>query len=206
MQRRRLKSIAGIKRVEPGDVYGRLTVFEEVSRDKHYNRRFLCRCSCGSGKRKIIVESNLRLGLTCSCGCLIPGGVYGFKPKKSESDVALAVVFGHYKMSARQRGKAFNLSTDQVKELISASCHYCGDQPRRQLTRKCVCVDGKRMKVPYNNFVYNGIDRVDPDKGYVFENLVPCCWECNRMKSSTKVEDFIRRIRRIYDCTIDVRL
>jgi hypothetical protein len=31
---------------------------------------------------------------------------------------------------------------------------------------------------------YNGIDRVDNEKGYLVENCVPCCFTCNSLKKS----------------------
>lgn len=53
--------------VNPGDVFGRWTVIQEVeSPTKH--RRMLCRCSCGT--ERIVVLQSLRAGETKSCGCL----------------------------------------------------------------------------------------------------------------------------------------
>lgn len=49
-------------------------------------------------------------------------------------------------------------------------CVYCGDE-----------------------IVTVGVDRVDNAKGYVMDNVVPCCAICNSMKSSMKLVDFLRR-------------
>ena len=35
----------------------------------------------------------------------------------------------------------------------------------------------------YCNSVSTGLDRVDNNKGYTNANIVPCCGECNRLKS-----------------------
>ncbi len=37
----------------------------------------------------------------------------------------------------------------------------------------------------------NGIDRVDNERGYLTDNTVPCCWECNDMKATSTAEEFI---------------
>ena len=51
----------------PGSVFGRLTVLDEVGKDKHGQRLWLCGCSCGG--KTVVTGSNLR-GKTRSCGCL----------------------------------------------------------------------------------------------------------------------------------------
>lgn len=52
--------------VQSGTVFGRLTVIREIERSGP-NRRFLCRCDCGSETVKFL--GNLRLGRSRTCGC-----------------------------------------------------------------------------------------------------------------------------------------
>ena len=54
--------------------------------------------------------------------------------------------------------------------------------------------DTKRIYV-----FYNGIDRVDNNRGYEIENVVPCCTSCNSAKMDLSKEDFLCRIKRCYD-------
>lgn len=49
-----------------GNIYGKLTVLNEVN-PKNHKRRYLCECSCG--KQKTVYQVNLRSGATTSCGC-----------------------------------------------------------------------------------------------------------------------------------------
>ena len=56
----------------------------------------------------------------------------------------------------------------------------------------------KRNKRGPWSYVYNGIDRVDSDGGYVTGNVVPCCWPCNRMKMDMVHADFLRHVGKIY--------
>ena len=67
------------------------------------------------------------------------------------------------KRSAKSRGLAFNLSTNDVAELLSTRfCYYTG----REL-----------------NDVNFSIDRKDCSKGYVDDNVVACCKDANNLKS-----------------------
>lgn len=53
--------------LKPGDIYGRLTLVREVTKDRTKSRRWACLCECGN---EVIVQiSNLRNGHTTSCGC-----------------------------------------------------------------------------------------------------------------------------------------
>lgn len=55
-------------RVEIGDVFGRLTVLEEMlKREPNNARRWLCRCECGA--LKVVRAGHLNGGKTQSCGC-----------------------------------------------------------------------------------------------------------------------------------------
>lgn len=44
----------------------------------------------------------------------------------------------------------------------------------------------------------SGIDRVENDKGYILDNCVPCCAQCNRDKGSSSLCDFVARTWRRY--------
>lgn len=43
------------------------------------------------------------------------------------------------------------------------------------------------------------MDRVDSKKGYLINNVVACCWNCNKAKASLSQEDFLRLIENIYN-------
>lgn len=47
-----------------------------------------------------------------------------------------------------------------------------------------------------------GIDRVDNSVGYTKENSVPCCKLCNFMKKAMSRNDFLSRIKKIYEFNI----
>lgn len=51
-----------------GQRFERWSVLEEAGRDKHWNALWKCQCDCGS--IRIVSGTNLRRGITKSCGCL----------------------------------------------------------------------------------------------------------------------------------------
>jgi len=82
-----------------------------------------------------------------------------------------------YKSEAKRKANKFELSFEELKTIIRKPCHYCGD-----LLNK-----------------YNGIDRMDNTKGYIYNNCVPCCKLCNFKKGAMKYKDFLEWIERVYE-------
>jgi hypothetical protein len=82
------------------------------------------------------------------------------------------IISNLYKGNAHRRGLDWNLSPEEVQELVFESCFYCGISPFRAI------------KVRGNIFYYNGIDRVDNKRGYFSDNVVSCCKTCNIAKST----------------------
>lgn len=92
-----------------------------------------------------------------------------------------------YRDEQRHNGN-FNISPYKFRKLTSQNCHYCEQEPRSKINR--------RTKVTYT---YNGLDRIDSDKGYILNNVVPCCQTCNTMKSDMSVDEFRDQVRRVYN-------
>lgn len=80
---------------------------------------------------------------------------------------------GQYKVyvaGAARRNLAFELSRDEFNALTTHDCTYCGKPTTATHT--------------------NGVDRVDNDRGYVADNVVPCCGTCNSMKGTLSNHEF----------------
>jgi hypothetical protein len=73
--------------------------------------------------------------------------------------------------------KDFRLTPEEYYALRSGNCTYC----QRETTKTHT----------------NGIDRVDNDVGYVFDNCVTCCHDCNMLKLVTPREEFIAHVIKI---------
>ena len=117
----------------------------------------------------------------CICCNLLPKGETG-----------LNKVVSSYQDSAKVRGYKFTLTKEEVRELTSSSCYYCGNPPNKIKSRKY-----KNGRSDWGNYVYNGIDRIDNSKGYTNENCVPCCEMCNRGKGSISLTEWLSYIQRM---------
>ena len=171
---------------EMGNRYHRLTVIKEAGRNKDNNALWECQCDCGN--TVFVSGSSLRNGHTKSCGCqrIDSARVKWTMP----GETSFKSLYGIYKRgSAERRNLEFTLTIDQFREIIAQNCFYCGCPPSNSHYRT-------RGNGAYS---YNGIDRVDNNKGYILENVVPCCKRCNYMKREMGQEDFINHVVSIYN-------
>lgn len=152
-----------------GDKFVDWTVLSEVEhRGKKY---FLCRCRCGYEGR--VSSTDLRHGNSRRCrSCGLS------RNKKDYGVAAKNAVVRTYTENAAKKGRVWSLSDDELDALFSAPCHYCNVPPYSVSTTSG------------GEFVYNGLDRVDNDRGYEKNNVVPCCVICNRAKRAMPYEAF----------------
>lgn len=80
-----------------------------------------------------------------------------------------------YLQGARRRNLPFLLDLFQFRQLYEKPCSYCGLEPAK------------------------GVDRRHNEFGYIPNNCVPCCKQCNRAKRDLAEEDFLSWLRRISD-------
>ena len=74
----------------------------------------------------------------------------------------------HYKSAAKKRRLAYALDFRHFADLISDVCFYCGSTPDP----------------------FNGVDRVDNNRGYESNNVVTACVSCNLAKGTRSRKDF----------------
>lgn len=134
-----------------------------------------CWCRCECGKELPVSVQYLRAGKK-SCGCSRPG------PKLQTPAEQL---FRVYQRSAAQKHLSWHLSFEEFLNLTQTNCHYCGVEPTNTFSHRQA------------DFRYNGIDRIKNDVGYTRENLVPCCWICNRAKLNMTYEQFLEYLSRV---------
>ena len=82
-----------------------------------------------------------------------------------------------YIHAAKHRNRSFALSKIDFALLVSSPCYYCGELQEN----------------------FNGVDRVNNDKGYTLDNCVSCCEMCNRMKLTKSKEEFIMKCKQIIE-------
>lgn len=168
-----------------GQVFGRLTVERHLGMSDASNRAWGCRCECG---RRLVVNARCLLkGQVRSCGCL-NSDACGGRNKLPYGHASRNELLASYRKSAASRGHVFDLPEDVFFALVSADCTYCGGAP--DTVRK----PNKQVN---GEFVYSGVDRVENDKGYIAENVVSCCWVCNRAKGRLSSAEFSAWLDRI---------
>ena len=170
---------------ESGNVHGKLTVLyrdenkikkSSIGKILRSKSMWVCKCECGN-----IVSvwgASLRDGHTQSCGKCLPSGVAAF-----------GAMYGSMKQHAGLRGIPWNISREQVKEITSQNCHYCGKEPRQ------ISKSSKNNGI----YIHNGIDRMDSSIGYEIDNCVPCCKTCNFAKHVMSVDEFKKWIVSVYN-------
>jgi len=103
--------------------------------------------------------------------CIECGRVRKQKPRFKYTDL---------RRGARLRNYEWSLEEQDTSGLFLSDCYYCGKPS----------VEGLKI---------HGLDRIDNNKGYHLDNVVPCCEQCNRAKLSDTKEDFIEMCKRVAD-------
>lgn len=162
---------------EVGNRYGRLMVisFAASSGTSKHGKRAYWNCQCDCGRLLVVDGGNLRTGNTSSCGCYHKEKMSG-EGSPRYSGGMLKAEYRRQQRSAKIRKLDFTLIETEVEKLFSYSCFYCGQEPQE---------DNRGL-------VRNGIDRMDNRVGYIIDNVVSCCWRCNRQKDSFDSEEFIK--------------
>lgn len=99
-----------------------------------------------------------------------------FRIRMNKYRMTLVGQYHEYLKSAKKRNYEFLLSKDDCLSFFNTDCYYCNGK-----------INGL------------GIDRIDNDKGYTLDNVVPCCYRCNIMKHTSTQESFLSHIKQILD-------
>jgi hypothetical protein len=158
-----------------GEKFGKLLVTKEFKRIGKY---LFWKCVCECGEISFVTSSDLKRGRINYCTKC--------NQQKSEKSI-LQVLYKNYKLNALKRNIPFNLTIDDFNKIITKNCDYCNVPPQQVLHKKGMKYD----------LTYNGIDRVDNNRGYSIDNCVPACKFCNLAKRNFKREEFIEWIGRI---------
>lgn len=175
-----------------GLVFGRLTVIKLSNRIGNNDEPYwACICSCGIEKE--IVGPSLSSGKTKSCGCLVKDEMK--KRILPKGECGFNCVLSDYKYNAKKRGLQWYLSKDDFKYLTQQNCYYCGSPPLgiSKPNSKRASIDVVENSI----YCYNGVDRKDNKLGYIKENVVSCCKQCNIIKMHYSHDDFINKCKLI---------
>mgnify|MGYP001608898009 CR=1 FL=1 len=182
-----------------GDKFGDLTVvsptesykFTSPTTGKQSSRkRWICQCKCG--KTYIATGTLLRRGKIQRCKTC----AYKMRPQSLERYTPIERLYNLSIISrAKKKNLPIDLSISEFQELVQQDCYYCGAHP---MLKQYVIYVG-------NQPIYaNGIDRIDPNIGYIKSNCIPCCKHCNIAKSDLNKEEFFALVANIYHKHIDL--
>ena len=171
--------------------FSKLTVIEDLGLQPHGAKtRALVKVMCACGKEKTVLRSSLVFEKIKSCGCrraevMRAIGCLGLN-RKAFGAAAGHAVYCSYVKRAKQKGLEWALAENEFLTITSQQCFYCGSLPSN-ITKSGV----------YNgDYIYNGIDRINNEQGYLAGNAVACCAVCNRAKSNMPLEDFLAWIEK----------
>lgn len=159
---------------------------------------WLAQCDCGSTRE--VRASEASLGYVKTCGkceyhlALVKGAgaIGGSKFKETNNQKrGLREQERKYAYSAHKRKIPWHLTPREFEEIVLKPCTYCQSSPREYKSR---LNKGKGRVV---SATMNGIDRIDSNKGYTFENCIPCCTTCNRMKLNLPVDVFVKQCTKV---------
>jgi len=94
-------------------------------------------------------------------------------------------IYTKHVCNTHKRGLRSELTRAEYIELSRDHCIFCGT------------LGSNTIKVGKNYLTYNGIDRIDSNKGYLHGNVQTCCKLCNRMKSDLPQDIFLAHIAKI---------
>ncbi len=103
-------------------------------------------------------------------------------------------LIGVYKQEAIKKNVLFTLTEDEFFSLTSSDCYYCGVEPKQVFKPSHYSSSNEVDRF----YIYNGIDRVDSNRGYEKDNCLTSCCTCNFAKRSMSKDQFLKWVKRIY--------
>lgn len=178
----------------------RLTILEvlptqpnHTKKKKRYIHKIKCLCDCG--KITINNKYDILYNKIKSCGCFRDEMISALR-FKGEGIVGFNNTFRSYESSAKYRNIIFSLTKDQFRILTQQNCYYCGIEPKQESPLMSINTSKETRKKGL--YIYNGIDRIDNTKGYILENCITCCKQCNYSKKTRTQQEFFKWIKKVY--------
>lgn len=171
----------GRKRIEPADYigkkYGRLTIVEYVGRIKNYQIVMRCKCDCGTMSKDVIL-SNLKSGITTSCGCVHKERVKDALTKHGYAKSRL------YNVWALMKDRCYNERNKYYKDYGGRGIKVCEEWR---------CSFESFQEWAHNNGYKEGlsIDRVDVNGCYEPDN---CRWATAKEQARNKRNNIMLKI------------
>lgn len=148
--------------LESGKTFGRWTIIRKhITEDHHREKRYWCRCVCGS--EKVVHHYNLTLGKSKSCGCL--SAELTSKRQATHGQTRDKKFSKLYNAWAGMRNRCRNVKGNRAKSYVLKGIRVCDewDNSFEVFARDMGPHPGEGFS----------LDRIDNNKGYFKEN---CRW------------------------------
>jgi len=168
----------------PGSIYAQ---WEIKSKPYKVGKIYYVDAKCSCGSVKVVKKNNILSGRSKSCGCTKAKTNNPSWNAKRAQETGPRKIYEQYRYSAKKRDLIFSLTKKEFNNLIDKPCKYCGKEKSNT----------QIVNIRNEKFSYNGIDRIDNNKGYVLYNCIPCCNICNKMKSVHRVDEWLTNVIKI---------
>ena len=179
----RFKDLTGLR-------FGNLYVVKYLHKSKDYRDVYECICDCTRTVK--LVGKNLTSGNSTKCRYC----KYFFQ-RKEKSQAGFNRLWLNYVHGAKRRNLEFLLNKDEFKVITQKNCFYCGIKPSSKSLPSIKTKYKNTESFNHSVYIYNGIDRINTNKGYNIDNCVACCEMCNKAKLDNSLEIFLDWISRI---------
>lgn len=173
------------------DKYNNLTVISSefsITQGKTKRLAVIARCDCGNELQ--VKCSDLRTNRVKQC----PKCSFELRELNKQKVPQIEQIFRRLVLDRGIKNNIkVSITAKDYELLCSEKCYYCGEPPKitgRFKMRKYINTEELKL---------NGVDRLDPNKGYTIENCVACCTSCNYAKHILTKQDFINKIIKIYE-------
>jgi 5-methylcytosine-specific restriction endonuclease McrA len=184
----------GIMEDLSGERFGRLVVVHEILPRESYIR-YKCVCDCGV--EVSILKGNLKNGTTNSCGCLLTETSKENIKKSHQARVRYLPQDLSSQRAWERNYRDGDLSLEDFRILSQCMCYYCGASPSNIANWYKGDKRSSQSRIDAANFVYNGLDRIDNSKLHIKNNVVTCCYSCNKAKMEMTLNDFRNHIVKV---------
>lgn len=199
LNRGNVKSCGCLRETNPENDYKIGDYFNRLTLVKYYKGKWECLCDCGNN---IFIKTGaLTSGNTKSCGCLKTES----SSARSNNLIESRRQFKPRIASARRVWKSYcyrdnncNISFDEFMIISQRKCFYCGIEPNTSYNYFSVKSSRSSNKAKEEGiFIYNGLDRINSLFNHTSDNVVACCYICNRAKNNKTTEEFVTWINNL---------
>jgi hypothetical protein len=183
------------EKLKVGQQINNLTVLDNTAirkkrRSIEKNKRYytyLIKCQCVCGKITYPRKHDLLIKRSVSCGC-IPSRLSPINVIQASS---ILRIIKKFRSTAAKNSRDWSLTDEEASILLNSPCFYCN-----RLGVNTIRFDSNSTLKSYK---YNGIDRIDNNKGYHTLNVVSCCGDCNFAKHTKSFTNFLTLVKNVYE-------